>query len=72
MSGSILKSKDKKMVNKERFDKFGKKIHSNLKNHKISFAENFIEVREVENFKEFNKLDEEDIISDVNCPCNLI
>jgi len=52
--GSILKSKESKGQGDCRSDYFGNQIKKGGKKHKISFKENMADVREVENWKQYN------------------
>lgn len=42
-----------------RFDKFGNKINSETKKYFISFKDKLIDVKYVDNWKEYNVIDEE-------------
>jgi hypothetical protein len=50
----ILKTPDNQAKTEKRNDAFGNQIKKGGKKHKISFRENMADVKEVENWKEYN------------------
>lgn len=50
----ILKSADNQVRGDKRNDAFGTQIKKGGKKHKISFKENMTDIKEVENWKEYN------------------